>query len=120
MIYTSYFSKLQFLPDTTMPISICTMSPRWYKGKRAHQLVPNIDIRREFIASGDVDRYARRYNDEVLSIYNVHSMYHSLELMANGKDIVLLCYERPSDFCHRHLVADWFSRNGHPCKEWVF
>ena len=27
-------------------------------------------------------------------------------------DIVLLCYEKPDEFCHRHLVAEWFNRNG--------
>ena len=27
------------------------------------------------------------------------------------------CYEKPSDFCHRHLVADWLNKNGVECKE---
>ena len=22
-------------------------------------------------------------------------------------DIALVCYEKPGDFCHRHLVASW-------------
>ena len=22
-------------------------------------------------------------------------------------DIILLCYEKSGDFCHRHIVADW-------------
>lgn len=33
--------------------------------------------------------------------------------------IALICYEKPSDFCHRHLVADWLNKNGIPCEEWV-
>jgi SAM-dependent methyltransferase len=32
--------------------------------------------------------------------------------------IALICYEKPSDFCHRHLVADWLNENGIECKEW--
>ena len=24
-------------------------------------------------------------------------------------DIALVCYEKPGDFCHRHLVADWLN-----------
>lgn len=32
--------------------------------------------------------------------------------------IALVCYEKPSDFCHRHLVAQWLSQNGFKCKEW--
>ena len=36
----------------------------------------------------------------------------------NGKDIALICYEKPSDFCHRHLVAEWLNKNGFKCEEW--
>ena len=35
------------------------------------------------------------------------------------KDVALVCYEKPSDFCHRHLVADWLNKNGFECKEFV-
>ena len=30
----------------------------------------------------------------------------------NSKDVhlVLLCYEKPTDFCHRHLFAEWLSQ----------
>ena len=34
-------------------------------------------------------------------------------------DIALLCYEKPDDFCHRHLVADWLNKNGYKCEEYV-
>ena len=30
---------------------------------------------------------------------------------------ILLCYERPEDFCHRHIIANWFKAYGHECKE---
>ena len=36
----------------------------------------------------------------------------------SNKDICLMCYEKPSDFCHRHLVANWLNENGIECKEW--
>ena len=26
-------------------------------------------------------------------------------------DITLVCYEKPEDFCHRHLIANWFNKN---------
>lgn len=32
--------------------------------------------------------------------------------------IALICYEKPSDFCHRHLVAEWLNQNGYKCEEW--
>ena len=29
-----------------------------------------------------------------------------------------ICYEKPDDFCHRHLAADWMRKAGIPCEEW--
>ena len=36
----------------------------------------------------------------------------------NVPRIALICYEKPTDFCHRHLVADWLNKNGIECEEW--
>ena len=33
---------------------------------------------------------------------------------------VLCCYEKSTDFCHRHLVAEWLIRNGIKCEEYKF
>ena len=38
--------------------------------------------------------------------------------MAAERDIALVCYEKPEEFCHRHLVADWLRKYGHDIKEW--
>jgi uncharacterized protein (DUF488 family) len=32
--------------------------------------------------------------------------------LSGNKDICLLCYEIPVMFCHRHLVAKWFTEHG--------
>ena len=34
-----------------------------------------------------------------------------------SKDIVFLCYEKPSEFCHRHLLAQFLEEQGFECKE---
>ena len=31
--------------------------------------------------------------------------------MSKTESIALVCYEKSSYFCHRHLVADWFNQN---------
>jgi uncharacterized protein YeaO (DUF488 family) len=54
---------------------------------------------------------------ELLAKLDVKAVSSELSDIANGSDIVLLCYERKSDFCHRHLVAEWFRKNGIPCEE---
>ena len=45
------------------------------------------------------------------------SVIKDLKLLVPNKSIALICYEKPEDFCHRHLVAKWFSENGVNCKE---
>ena len=34
-------------------------------------------------------------------------MLQELSAMTGGQDFALVCYEKPGDHCHRHLVAEW-------------
>ena len=47
--------------------------------------------------------YTIQYKKEVLDVLDPKKVFEEL-----GENSVLLCWEKPSDFCHRHLVADWF------------
>ena len=47
--------------------------------------------------------YVEQYYKEVLSKLDPEEM---LEKIPDGS--ILLCYEEPTEFCHRHLVAFWF------------
>ena len=42
----------------------------------------------------------------------VESVLTDLDNLASGglDKVILLCYEKPTDFCHRHLVADWINK----------
>lgn len=31
---------------------------------------------------------------------------------AREKEVVLICYETPGSFCHRHILAQWLKNNG--------
>jgi len=42
-----------------------------------------------------------------------------LYFMSDGMDIALVCYEKPGDFCHRHLVAEWLRAADIPVEEWM-
>ena len=48
--------------------------------------------------------------DDVIPISIIH--------LSGGRDIVLVCYEGPSKFCHRHLVAEWLNKYGYDVEEW--
>ena len=51
----------------------------------------------------DNDQYVKLYYETVLNKINAQELYNKL-----GDDAVLLCYESPEKFCHRHLVANYF------------
>ena len=69
----------------------------------------------------DNDYYIKCFNEQVLLPLNASEVLSELQSLAGlDKDIVLLCYERPTDFCHRHLVSTWFREHGIECKEYEF
>jgi uncharacterized protein YeaO (DUF488 family) len=49
-----------------------------------------------------------KYQEELDGI----NIREKLETIANGKDIVLCCYEKPNDFCHRHILNDMINGDG--------
>ena len=133
MIYTSYFAKLKTLPENIIPISICGKAPDWYKGLQYKKLAPKYDFFMEWKKTHDNDYYIKCFNEQVLKPLPIMDVIADLQLsipyeirckMENmvctnsNWHIALICYEKPSDFCHRHLVAGWLNENGIECKEW--
>ena len=122
MIYTTYFAKLKSLPKNIIPISICGKAPDWYKGLQYKKLAPKYDFFMKWKENHDNDYYTKCFKEQVLDNLNVDDVIYDLVGILDvneGVVIALVCYEKPSDFCHRHLVAKWLLENGYPCKEWV-
>lgn len=116
-----------------IPVSICGKAPEWYTGLQYKKLAPKYGFFMEWKQNHDNDFYIEHFNKEVLDTLDVEKVIHDLffkleksiqsdyfikmakgwyedinDVIINSKklNIVLLCYEKPSDFCHRHLVAD--------------
>ena len=47
----------------------------------------------------------------VLSIKRLWKVIQELTALGGGHDVILLCFEKPGEFCHRHLVAQWLKSN---------
>lgn len=118
-MYTGYFAKLKtYLREGLVPVSIALVTPAWYDGKCFPLLAPTKSIFTEWKygeSAGDTDRYIHRYRAEVLEPMVRDRVVRMLEIVAEApRDrIILLCYEKPSSFCHRHLAAEWLG----DCKE---
>lgn len=66
------------------------------------------------------NEYIQHFNEEVLKNISPSEIEKELKTLAKRQTsdkIILLCYEKPGDFCHRHLVSDWFNQNGIFCRE---
>lgn len=120
-IYTSYFGVINRLPTDILPISICGKAPDWYKGAQYKALAPKYGFFQEWKKNHDNNYYIEHFKEEVLDRISVENVLRDLERIAGDFDeIALICYERPEDFCHRHIVADWFVRNGINVQEYKF
>lgn len=116
-IYTSYFGNLKKIPDSIIPISIAGKSPDWYGGLEYKKLAPLLWFFQEWKENKDNNFYIGCYNEYVLRPLFAPFVKEKLALLSYYKDVALLCYEKPEDFCHRHLVAKWFKESGIEVKE---
>ena len=120
MIYTSYFAKLKSLPDNIIPISICGKAPNWYTGLQYKKLAPKYDFFMKWKENHDNDYYIKCFDEQVLDKLDPAKVYLELCNLAQSDEFCLVCYEKPTDFCHRHLVSDWLNKNGFKCDEYLF
>lgn len=108
-IYTSYFANFRRFPSDIVQISISRIPPKGYMGFEYKRLAPSYELLQHWKRNHDEDFYIQRFNSETLGSLSAQNVYNELERLSGGKDCVLLCYEKPEDFCHRHLVAEWLS-----------
>lgn len=114
---TSYFAMMRHFPDNLTPIAICAKVPAWYEGKVYKKVAPSFDILMAYKKTRDEETYTKAYN-QFLKTLDADQVVKDLMALSDGKEVVLLCYEKSSDFCHRHLLAKWLKDHGYNCEEW--
>ena len=132
MIYTSYFGKIRRATlKNCVTVAICAKPPDGYTGACYKVLAPPYKLLMEWKKDGRNDDYfgtkRKQYETTVLNRLDIQQVMTDLQKKFPGcvepiwesqrYHIVLLCYEKPSDFCHRHFVAQWLTKNGYPCEE---
>ena len=115
MIYTSYFNNIQNLQKLGYQnfISIAGQTPVWYIFRKYIPLMPKYIWWKEWHDNKLSNSwYEEQYFNTVLNKLNVTKV-----LLDLGDSPILLCYQLPNQFCHRHLVAKWLNTNGIQCKQ---
>lgn len=116
VIATGYFAKAkEYAANGYALVSIARVAP-WFLAKTLRVypcdcLAPTDDI----LALRDKPvEYEPRYRQDVLAKIDCARLQRKLEMIAHQEQtgkLVLLCYERPEKFCHRHIVAEWLESN---------
>jgi len=116
-IFTSYFGRKAMLKKAgIVPICIALWKPKWYEGLQLLQVAPKAFMLKEDLTRQQyIDCYKRYVTDRL----RVEQVVNWIEQLSGGKDAALLCYEKPGDFCHRHLLAQWMTeQSGLVVEEW--
>lgn len=120
-LFTSYYS-CRDLPEDVVKVCISRTAP---KGFVANEVIPLLspDSRTLWDYKDgriDKDEYTRQYVGKLdRNKTFVRQVFDGLERKYPGRDVALLCWEAPGEFCHRRLLADWAARNlGVEIPEW--
>lgn len=109
-VYTSYYGNVPVLDlFNVVKVRIALYAPKYQK---AHQNCPSLAPSKELLSDIKNDiigppEYTVRYEQEISKL-DAAKVYQELIALGNGRDVAILCYEKPPDFCHRHIAANWF------------
>jgi len=125
-VYTSYYSATDKLPAELKQVGVSGWVPESFNGVRLKELAPKREwwmewhskFKDNINSKESIEWYTVKYKETVLDVVDFNEIKGRLEQL--GGDVVLLCFERPGSFCHRHLIAKWLSENGLPCSEYDF
>lgn len=121
ILYTSYFAK--FKKGIGNKISIARMNPQFININQfsgwCRSLSPSVELLNDYKYKDlSWEDYTKRYYSEVEnSITAQVNIKNICESLMDGKSSTLYCYEKSSDNCHRHLLAEIFRDRGFEVKE---
>lgn len=98
------------IASKSLSISLYTPPPLRNRLKLCKDLMPDRTALSEYKRTDDLSQFIDSFSKQLAGL-DVEKMYEKLD----GK--LLLCYERPESFCHRHLIRMWFILNGYECEE---
>lgn len=113
-IWTSYYANIKNIPEDYFLVSTSGgITPEIEAAVDSwnQSLAPSKEIFFEYKENPDWEQYAKRFKAERLPNVDWLEKLEQWEEKANkiGKkidNIVLLCYEKPTDFCHRQILAE--------------
>jgi uncharacterized protein YeaO (DUF488 family) len=118
-IFTSYIAQIRKAPTNYLRILICRYVPIYlsmYVNYDMHlvNLAPSEELLKQWKA-GTLTKeeyktmYLKQLTDAHLSPLDLEIYFKKLSIMANVDGIILYCYEKSGEFCHRHILAEYIN-----------
>ncbi|WP_242063034.1 hypothetical protein [Nostoc sp. FACHB-145] len=105
MIYTSYYAG-QIKGEA---VSISLSPPKGWQGKHSPVFAPTPQLLQWWKSSAKdaaAQQESKRQFSEILQSRTLLIQLWVNRQRQNPVDVTLCCYEKPSDFCHRHQVGE--------------
>lgn len=127
------------IPSDNLCVGISRYCPDWLKINHLDNflfiennfLAPSKELL-EGIKNGSITQteYTERYKDQIHHCFDKFSWFDSFddwiyqldnEFSDKYSAVVLLCYEKPTDFCHRHILREMLNYEYHiRCDEFPY
>ena len=114
-LYTGYFAKTkEYKAAGLHPVSIARVTPVHIPCEKLGIFAPPPGLLTDFKQNPELsdEEYKERYLKHLQSI-DIKKTLSSLPPLNNEEGYVLMCYEKPDDFCHRHILADYLNETYH-------
>lgn len=102
MIYTSYFGNWRNFPKDMEIVSIARVPPKGFKGRTYDRLAPSPQLLEQYKTKLIDSTFFTKVFNSYLATLNKTDILNEL-----GDNVILCCYEKKGDFCHRNLVGSW-------------
>ncbi len=122
MLYTGYYAKLKKYEEAGLvPVAVSGKVPNFFKGIEYPEFAPRWEVFKEWKNERiSNEEYSNKYK-KYLNTLDKEEIKFDLDSPHEAGNLILLCYEKPGDFCHRHVLADWLEENfGYKVKEYEF
>lgn len=122
-VWTGYYAQMKkYVKADLVPVSIAYGTPVWYMGETCFELAPSrkllVSYKKGLV---DQEEYTKQYLQFLKTVdwsLTIGKLF-DISDKHQGKDLVLCCFEKPDDFCHRHLLAEYLTKHGMDVEEYL-
>lgn len=108
-LYTSYYSNTKLKRERVLPVRVSLHPPR---NLEVPVTIPSLYPTNDLLLLGDSLVYSSLYIRRLEQLNPKEVLDTLLEYSKRYKtpNIALCCFEKPFQFCHRHIIAVWLNQ----------